>query len=511
MTQRYDENLILAYLEGDLTADEKVRFETMLAGDEPLRQLVQSLADDRAALRNLPDEMPPSDLMQPVHDRLERNMLLDNPAADTALPIARHRNRVSRLLAITALAALLMFVVGLVLHIWVFTFNLHDPSAPPGSAPAPGSSAAPGVGPFAASEQLASSTRTNIDQPLAAAPIAAAPFATTPSADLAGQPTPNSEQRIMGTGASESSLASAASSQTDAPQPVLAMKSARSLADTGERGIVADKRDVPAVTSTPSLPIEKPLAQVDSKNETDTAAGVALARETTATLREADPSADVLIQRVQVATHDVKAAQADLREWVITNAIANNTLAARAESSNLRRQRTLALSERESLEQQQPQSTQLPPQSVAPADQLYPQYRAMTPSPITPVPPQTSTANVPRLSTVTDEKPNPVTSITNAQVMNLRLQADQLNSLLAHLNRNQTQQQAKLIDALVTVKKAVEPPPATSPAAPSPAPNTPTAPQLANDTNNPPALIDVIVEFVEPAPTPVPPTPAPGH
>ncbi len=447
MTQRYDENLILAYLEGDMNADEKARFETMLAGDEPLRQLVQSLADDRAALRNLPAQVPPSDLMQPVHERLERNMLLDNPAADTALPIARHRNRVSRLLALTALAALLMFVVGLVLHIWVFTFNLHDPS--PLTQPS--------------TQSLAKRS-----DPIADAPASLAHKSTTDASSRADNAVIDTSpaaaplfQPSAGTG-----LVSTSVPGDNIPQP-LAMNSNRSLASVA----ALESPTAPNPSTSP------PIATVTASPPSVSSASIA---SPSAPTLELLPSPDTdalsaadLTQRVQVITADVQAAQAELREWVIAN-----TLASRPQTDELRRQRTITLAQSESEQQRASNTTQ-----------LYGQYQIQPPA-------------APSPAAVNDQRRADLNHAlalgsANENIVKLRLQADQLNALLTHLNRNQQTQKAHLIRTLSSTKQSIDKP-RESPPMPVTQP-VPAAPTSA-DNATPPALVDVIVEFVEPPP-----------
>jgi len=80
MTDRYDENLILGHVEGELTAAERSAFERQLADDAELRHLVADMAADRAALRSLRGERAPTGLVDAAIGHLERRMLLDTDA-----------------------------------------------------------------------------------------------------------------------------------------------------------------------------------------------------------------------------------------------------------------------------------------------------------------------------------------------------------------------------------------------------------------------------------------------
>ena len=84
MSERYDENAIIAYVEGDLGPDDRARFERALGADAQLRSLVEDLLRQRRALREWPDEPAPAEVMEGVNQRLERDMLLE-PAAAAAV------------------------------------------------------------------------------------------------------------------------------------------------------------------------------------------------------------------------------------------------------------------------------------------------------------------------------------------------------------------------------------------------------------------------------------------
>ena len=75
MADRYDEELFLGYIEGDLTPEQTREFEKQLVDDARLRNLVAQLVIDRHRLRNLPKEDAPPNLMDAVNQHLERTMI----------------------------------------------------------------------------------------------------------------------------------------------------------------------------------------------------------------------------------------------------------------------------------------------------------------------------------------------------------------------------------------------------------------------------------------------------
>ena len=75
MADRYDENLILGYVEGELDAAQSAQFEALLAQDPRLRGLVEAMRQDRLALRDLPDAMAPAEVMERVNLHMERAVL----------------------------------------------------------------------------------------------------------------------------------------------------------------------------------------------------------------------------------------------------------------------------------------------------------------------------------------------------------------------------------------------------------------------------------------------------
>lgn len=114
MAKAYDENLILGYVEGDLEPGDRAKVEAQLAADPKLAALVAGMTQDCVALRAMPREAPPADLVDDVLARVERGMLLGDAVQPLGVeqPAAR-TFRLSRVLAYSGLAALVAISGGL--------------------------------------------------------------------------------------------------------------------------------------------------------------------------------------------------------------------------------------------------------------------------------------------------------------------------------------------------------------------------------------------------------------
>jgi hypothetical protein len=116
MLDKYDHNLLLGYVEGELTPAEQARVEAMLAGDERLATLLRSMVADREALRTLTPEAVPGDLMEAVNLRLERQMLLDEPTPLEETVRTHKTFRLHRALIYSGLAAMVLISAGVVVQ-----------------------------------------------------------------------------------------------------------------------------------------------------------------------------------------------------------------------------------------------------------------------------------------------------------------------------------------------------------------------------------------------------------
>lgn len=125
MAQRYDEYLLLGYIEDDLSPEDRARFESLMEQDDEFRRLVAQIQADRDLLRALPDESVPSDLMDQINLRIERSMLLDAPVPELN-PVGPARGfRIGRWVAYTGLAAMILLSTTFVVHTLVDR-NLYD-------------------------------------------------------------------------------------------------------------------------------------------------------------------------------------------------------------------------------------------------------------------------------------------------------------------------------------------------------------------------------------------------
>ncbi len=107
MLDRYDENTILGYIEGDLSTDEQAAFEQLMADDAQLRSLVQHLIDDRDQLRRVPAVEAPVAILADVTASLEREMLLDKGTAAGPYKFPTWARTVSAIAAMVILAVAL--------------------------------------------------------------------------------------------------------------------------------------------------------------------------------------------------------------------------------------------------------------------------------------------------------------------------------------------------------------------------------------------------------------------
>ncbi len=83
MDDRYDPNLILAYVEDELDEQQRADFEARFENDTALRDLVEQLAQDRVALRALPRDEPATSPADAAIAVMERDLLLgDTPGPE---------------------------------------------------------------------------------------------------------------------------------------------------------------------------------------------------------------------------------------------------------------------------------------------------------------------------------------------------------------------------------------------------------------------------------------------
>ena len=122
-TDMYDDNLILGYVEDELTTEEKAAFQEALNTDPRLASLVKSMMQDRQMLMALDQVTAPMELGDYVSSQLERQMLLGplpqrRKATPTnhSTPQSRSHSRMMRIWSYGSLAAMFLIVVGLMYH-----------------------------------------------------------------------------------------------------------------------------------------------------------------------------------------------------------------------------------------------------------------------------------------------------------------------------------------------------------------------------------------------------------
>ncbi len=122
-----DPDLILGYIEGDLSDEDRRRFEQMRKADAQLDELVEKLAADRQALRDLPDVEAPSEVMERVNQVLERSMLLTTAEEEgaSASPVV-HRMSFSWWASRVAVAAMLVLTTGLVVYLVAYSMGITE-------------------------------------------------------------------------------------------------------------------------------------------------------------------------------------------------------------------------------------------------------------------------------------------------------------------------------------------------------------------------------------------------
>lgn len=86
MDDRHDPNLILGYVEDELTAADRARVESMLADDPALAALIEDMKRNRETLRGAEPAKPPTDLVEGAMAALERQMLFDDAPPSPYVP-----------------------------------------------------------------------------------------------------------------------------------------------------------------------------------------------------------------------------------------------------------------------------------------------------------------------------------------------------------------------------------------------------------------------------------------
>jgi hypothetical protein len=97
---------LCAYLEGELSPEDRVDIEKHLTANPQHRQLLKDLAETRGWMRTIPKESAPSELAEAFAAQMERSLLLDEPRE-------RGNSTINRLPQYALLAAILLLTLGL--------------------------------------------------------------------------------------------------------------------------------------------------------------------------------------------------------------------------------------------------------------------------------------------------------------------------------------------------------------------------------------------------------------
>ena len=116
MANRYDETVLLAYVEGELTDAQRQTVDQWIAADPRLGKLLSAMQADREALLATPEPEAPAWLMDDIDSDLERSMLLDDgPIYDDAAE-NHQRHAMSRAGMGLAVAAMVLIAGGIVIY-----------------------------------------------------------------------------------------------------------------------------------------------------------------------------------------------------------------------------------------------------------------------------------------------------------------------------------------------------------------------------------------------------------
>jgi anti-sigma factor RsiW len=148
MNRAWDDELLSAYVDGELSAEEKAEVEQRLADDPAARRLVEQLRTVSAGVRALPPRQLGEDLSAAVLRLAERRMLTDVPQQDLPRPIQPNWSETFRRRFLTTRALLW---TGAIVAAALLLSNLQTHQQPQpqqmAEAPQPGPKATPSIEP----------------------------------------------------------------------------------------------------------------------------------------------------------------------------------------------------------------------------------------------------------------------------------------------------------------------------------------------------------------------------
>lgn len=137
MSDRYDQDRLLDYLEDEMSAAEREAFERTLATDVAMRRLLGELRSDRALLHEAADQPAPAGLMERAQTFLERQMLMGGLPEDAEMLQGRRSVHTARWVALGGLAAMVLLSAGLIVFMFMDTTSLNDAAEQTTAAPYP--------------------------------------------------------------------------------------------------------------------------------------------------------------------------------------------------------------------------------------------------------------------------------------------------------------------------------------------------------------------------------------
>lgn len=115
MTDQYDEQLLLDYVEGELDARALKKVEALLSEDAQLRELLSGMKQDRDAMRDLSDPRPPEWVMDEVDRHIERAMLVEQSDEEVEAGQVQQKYVFRRIMFGSGVAAMVTLLAGVVI------------------------------------------------------------------------------------------------------------------------------------------------------------------------------------------------------------------------------------------------------------------------------------------------------------------------------------------------------------------------------------------------------------
>jgi len=128
---RYDPELLLAYVEDELTEAQRQRCEELFAAAPEIKSLAEGMRADRERLRQLPRAAAPLSVMDAISEQLERRMLLEGKPAPGQPNDSARVYRITQFIAYSGMAALIALAATVVFQTLSTTGPEHsaiDPS-----------------------------------------------------------------------------------------------------------------------------------------------------------------------------------------------------------------------------------------------------------------------------------------------------------------------------------------------------------------------------------------------